>query len=50
MDPVPWEVKLAFHIFGGMAFLLGLVLSIFTYMAGECVRDVIHYVSNCCLK
>ena len=39
MDPVPFEVKVMFHIFGGMGFILGLVLSIFTSMAVECVSS-----------
>ena len=44
MDPVPWEVKLAFHIFGGIVFILGLVQTAFTSLAGECVR--ICYISS----
>ena len=44
MDPVPWEVKLAFHIFGGIVFILGLVQTAFTSLAGECVR--IYYISS----
>ncbi len=38
MDPVPWEVKLAFHIFGVASFAFGLVSVIFTSLAEECVR------------
>ena len=37
MDPVPWEVKLAFHIFGVITFVTGIVFTFFTSMAGECV-------------
>ncbi|CAH1773257.1 unnamed protein product [Owenia fusiformis] len=36
MDPIPWEVKLAFHIFGGITYLSGLLLTIFVSLAGEC--------------
>ena len=37
MEPVPWEVKLAFHIFGGATFIVGLLSTVFTALAGECV-------------
>ena len=40
MDPVPFEVKVVFHVFGGMGFILGTVLAIFTSMAAECVSEV----------
>ena len=46
MDPVPWEVKLTFHIFGGIAFILGLVQTVFTSLAGECVRIYTCYTSS----
>lgn len=36
MDPVPFEVKVVFHVFGGICFLIGLALTIFTSMAVEC--------------
>ncbi|XP_030842743.1 uncharacterized protein LOC105445980 [Strongylocentrotus purpuratus] len=36
LDPVPYEVKLIFHIFGGVSFLVGLILTIFTSLAVEC--------------
>ncbi|XP_033642087.1 uncharacterized protein LOC117302306 [Asterias rubens] len=47
MDPVPFEVKVMFHIFGGMGFILGLVLSIFTSMAVECQNNTVelYYMS-----
>ena len=37
MDPVPWEVKVAFHIFGLITFVTGIIFTLFTSMAGECV-------------
>ena len=37
MDPVPFEVKVVFHVFGGVCFIVGLFLAIFTSMAAECV-------------
>lgn len=37
LDPVPYEVKLIFHVFGGVSFLVGLILTIFTSLAVECV-------------
>ncbi|KAK2184092.1 hypothetical protein NP493_283g04011 [Ridgeia piscesae] len=36
MDPVPWEVKFAFHIFGVITFVTGIVFTFFTSMAAEC--------------
>ncbi|ELU08082.1 hypothetical protein CAPTEDRAFT_185569 [Capitella teleta] len=36
MDPVPWEIKLAFHIFGGITFIVGVTNTFFTAYAGDC--------------
>jgi hypothetical protein len=38
MDPVPFEVKLVFHIFGIISFVVGLTNTIFTGLAADCVR------------
>ncbi|XP_072175135.1 uncharacterized protein [Diadema setosum] len=47
MDPVPFEVKLVFHIFGGLSFAIGLILTIFTSMAIECKNSTVelYYLS-----
>lgn len=37
MDPVPREVKIAFHVFGGICFVIGLVHSAMAFSALECV-------------
>lgn len=37
MDPVPWEVKLVFHIFGAITFVCGVTLTILTALANDCV-------------
>ncbi|XP_064611850.1 uncharacterized protein LOC135475839 [Liolophura sinensis] len=36
MDPVPREVKIAFHVFGGVCFVTGLVHSAMVFSALEC--------------
>lgn len=38
MDPVPWEVKLVFHIFGLATFITGLLTVVYTAQASECVN------------
>ena len=40
MDPVPWEVKLVFHVFGGICFLTSIILTAFTSLARDCVSYV----------
>lgn len=42
MDPVPWQVKLAFHVFGIASFILGFVYTIITSLAGDCVSLLKH--------
>lgn len=36
MDPVPWEVKLAFHIYGVVCFIFGIIVIAFTSQAADC--------------
>ena len=43
MDPVPWEVKFAFHIFGVITFVTGIIFTFFTSMAAECVSLIRRY-------
>ncbi|XP_071945980.1 uncharacterized protein [Antedon mediterranea] len=47
MDPVPWEVKLAFHIFGVIAFVMGLTLTVFASLAVDCRNNTLelYYLS-----
>ncbi|XP_077998391.1 uncharacterized protein LOC144451429 [Glandiceps talaboti] len=37
MDPVPFELKIAFHIFGIVSLIFGLVYTILTAQAQDCV-------------
>ncbi|XP_022099949.1 uncharacterized protein LOC110984260 [Acanthaster planci] len=47
MDPVPFEVKVVFHIFGGICFIFGTVLTVFTALAIECQTNTVelYYMS-----
>jgi len=47
MDPVPWEVKLAFHIFGGICFITGIIVTAFTSLAQDCKNNTegLYYYS-----
>ncbi|KAK2158630.1 hypothetical protein LSH36_166g01030, partial [Paralvinella palmiformis] len=47
MEPTPWEVKVAFHIFGGISFFVGVLLGIFTLKAEECrgSTEALYYFS-----
>ncbi|XP_078696873.1 uncharacterized protein LOC144924999 [Branchiostoma floridae x Branchiostoma belcheri] len=47
MDPVPREVKLAFHVFGLAAFVLGLIYTIQTATGEECRNNTpeLYYLS-----
>ena len=38
MEPVPWQLKIAFHFFGFAAFLMGLVQFGSTMASHDCVR------------
>ena len=39
MEPVPWQLKIAFHFFGFAAFLMGLVQFGSTMASNDCVRE-----------
>lgn len=43
MDPIPRELKIAFHVFGVIAALFGLTHLILTALATECVRFCFYY-------
>lgn len=47
MDPVPREVKLAFHVFGLITFVFGVILTVFTAQADECRvnTEELYYLS-----
>lgn len=43
MEPVPWQLKIAFHFFGFGSLLMGLVLFASTMDAVDCVRTI-HFI------
>ncbi|CAD5114769.1 DgyrCDS3813 [Dimorphilus gyrociliatus] len=52
MDPVPWEVKLVFHIFGLVTFISGLVTVGYTAQAGYCrisTNELYYYSIAACV-
>ena len=40
MDPIPWEVKVVFHIFGFGNMIVAILLAVFTTGASDCVSIV----------
>ncbi|XP_013412901.1 uncharacterized protein LOC106175442 [Lingula anatina] len=47
MEPVPREVKLAFHVFGIVTFVFGCISTILTSLAGDCSQttEELYYFS-----
>ena len=37
IEPVPKQVKLAFHLFGVASFILGILTIVYFFSAGDCV-------------
>ena len=37
MDPVPYQVKIIFHVFGGFTFLYSIIQAAYAFQSQECV-------------
>lgn len=42
MDPVPYQVKVVFHAFGGISFAYGISQAVVALHAQECVSNILQ--------
>jgi len=38
MDPVPYQIKVVFHIYGGFSFIYSIIEAVYAFQAKGCVR------------